>query len=60
MASNDCDPVLQNRRQDYLEWLYARSGRTSQLYTGLLAERVQQLIAADMDASLGPLGDWAA
>lgn len=60
MASNDCDPVLQNRRQDYLEWLYARSGRISQLYTGLLAERVQQLIAADMDASLGPLGDWAA
>jgi hypothetical protein len=53
------NPTIENRRQAYLEWLYQRSNRTNQVYTGLLDERIQQLIARDVDEALGPLGDWA-
>lgn len=50
--------VIEQRRQDYLEWLYARSLRTNGLYTGLYQERAKELLQKDMDESLGPLGDW--
>lgn len=49
------DPIEENRRHAYLEWLYRRSGRTDCTYTGLLAERVRELIAIDMNTNLpGP------
>ena len=44
------DPNTEQRRQDYLEWLYRRSGRTSGLYTGLYQERQRELLLADMAA----------
>lgn len=43
----------EQRRQNYLEWLYTASGRTNGLYTGLYTEHVQRLIQADMKAVLG-------
>lgn len=52
------DPIVEQRRQDYLEWLYIRSGRNSCLYTGLYHNRSNELIHKDMDEALGPLGDW--
>lgn len=42
------DPKLEQRRQDYLEWLYQRSGRTCSTYTGLYQERLKELIERDM------------
>lgn len=46
------DHRLEQRRQTYLEHLYATSGRTNGLYTGLFQQRQQQLIDADMEAAL--------
>lgn len=40
------------RRQDYLEHLYAQSGRTNGLYTGLYQQRIRELVQQDMDAVL--------
>lgn len=37
----ECDPVLQQKRQDFLEWLYECSGRQTRgdwTYTGLYEE----------------------
>jgi DNA-directed RNA polymerase alpha subunit len=45
------NPHTENERQAYLDWLYLRSGRTCGTYTGLYAERISQLIKADMVAS---------
>lgn len=53
------DPIIEQRRQDYLEWLYLASGRNNGLYTGLVQQRKQELMKKDMDQALGPLGDWA-
>ena len=47
------DPVVEQRRQDYLEWLYQRAGRNDQLYTGLYQQRQQELLAIDM-ATMAP------
>lgn len=52
------NPVVESRRQAYLDWLYERSNRTSQLYTGLFQSRIKELVQKDMDETLGPLGDW--
>lgn len=52
------EPVIEQRRQDYLDWLYLRSRRTNGLYSGLVKERIKQLVQKDMDDAIGPLGDW--
>lgn len=52
------DPIIENRRQAYLDWLYERSNKSNQLYTGLYQNRIKELIQKDMDETLGPLGDW--
>lgn len=46
-------PIEDQRRQDYLEWLYQRSGRTCSTYTGLYQERIAELVIADMQEALG-------
>lgn len=49
------DPFEENRRAAYLDWLYQRSGRTCNTYTGLFAERIRELVAIDMTVNLpGP------
>ena len=53
------DPIVENRRQAYLDWLYERSNKNNQLYTGLYQNRMKELIKKDMDDALGPLGDWS-
>lgn len=52
------NPVIENRRQQYLDWLYVRYGRTDGTYTGLLQQRIKELLQQDMDQAIGPLGDW--
>jgi hypothetical protein len=42
------NPKVEQRRQDYLEWLYQRSGRTCGTYTGLYQERLKELVERDM------------
>jgi len=37
----------QQARADYMDALYEDSGRTDGLYTGLYAERIQQLMTID-------------
>jgi len=37
----------QQARADYMDALYEDSGRTNGLYTGLYAERIQQLVTID-------------
>ena len=37
----------QQARADYMEAMYEYSGRTNGLYTGLYAERIQQLVTID-------------
>jgi hypothetical protein len=44
------DPIAEQRRQDYLDWLYDRAGRTCCTYTGLYQQRQQELLAMDMAA----------
>ena len=51
-------PLVEQRRQDYLDWLYERSNRTNGLYTGLFQDRIKDLVKQDMNTTLGPLGDW--
>jgi hypothetical protein len=50
MATN---PITEQRRQDYLDALYKRSGRTCSTYTGLYQERLAQLVERDVDELLG-------
>lgn len=50
--------IKEQRRQQYLEWLYERSNRKTSLYTGLYQDRIKELVQQDMDTTLGPLGDW--
>jgi len=53
---NPCDPAVQQQRQDFLDWLYACSGRHEAgdyTYTGLYAELRSE--AAGMDPSAAPL-----
>jgi hypothetical protein len=42
------DPQTEQRRQDYLDWLYEQSGRTCSTYTGLYQERITWLVEQDM------------
>lgn len=46
------DPAREQRRQDYLDALYERSGRTCSTYTGLYQERLAQLVESDMQELL--------
>lgn len=46
------DHRTEQRRQTYLEHLYASSGRTNGLYTGLFQQRQRQLVEQDMEATL--------
>jgi len=48
------DPVVEQRRADYMEFLYKLSGRTNGVYTGLMEERRRYLIERDMDEGLNP------
>ena len=48
------DPVVEQRRADYMEFLYKLSGRTNGVYTGLMEERRRYLIERDMDEVLNP------
>jgi len=43
------NPITEQRRQDYLDALYERSGRTCSTYTGLYQERLVQLVERDME-----------
>jgi len=47
------NPTTEQRRQDYLDALYERSGRTCSTYTGLYQERIAQLVERDMQELLG-------
>ena len=49
------DHVQENRKAQYLDWLYNQSNRTSEVYTGLYQERIKQLIKRDMQEALGEL-----
>jgi hypothetical protein len=49
----EINPITEQRRQDYLDALYARSGRTCNTYTGLYQERLAQLVERDMQELLG-------
>ena len=42
------DPVVEQRRADYMQWLYEQSGRTNCIYTGLFEERRRYLLERDM------------
>jgi len=46
------DPVVEQRRADYMEWLYEQSGRTNCIYTGLFEERRRYLLERDMREAL--------
>lgn len=48
------DPVVEQRRADYMDFLYKLSGRTNGVYTGLMEERRRYLIERDMDEVLNP------
>lgn len=47
------DPVVEQRRADYMEWLYGQSGRTNCIYTGLFEERKRFLVERDMLETVG-------
>ncbi len=42
------NPQIEQRRQDYLDWLYEQSERTCGTYTGLYQERIAWLVKRDM------------
>lgn len=46
------DHRVEQRRQNYLDYLYTRSGRTNGLYTGLFQQRLRELVEQDMEAAL--------
>ena len=47
------DPRTEQRRQNYLDWLYAQSGRNDSTYTGLYQQRIRELVDRDMNDALG-------
>ena len=51
--SHAFNPVIQSRRQTYIERLYERSGRSCGTYSGLLLEHIQHLLEEDMNRELG-------
>lgn len=44
---------IEQRRDDYLQWLYQQSGRSCGTYTGLYQQRIDELIKRDMEEALG-------
>ncbi len=52
MAERRIDPVVEARRQAYIERLYERSGRSCGTYSGLLEERIHRLLEQDMEEVL--------
>ena len=46
------NPVIESRRQAYIERLYERSGRSCGTYSGLLMEHIQHLLEQDMNEVL--------
>lgn len=46
------DPVIEARRQAYIERLYERSGRSCSTYSGLLLQHIHHLIEEDMTREL--------
>ena len=54
------DPVIEARRQLYIERLYERAGRSCSTYSGLLQEHIQKLLQEDMDRVLAEGGTDAA
>ena len=49
----EINPITEQRRQDYLDALYARSGRTCNTYTGIYQQRITELVERDIDELLG-------
>jgi hypothetical protein len=49
----EINPITEQRRQDYLDALYTKSGRTCNTYTGLYQQRITELVERDMDELLG-------
>ena len=49
------DPAVEQRKADYIEFLYKKSGRTNGLYTNLFTDRVKELVELDKSAAIGPL-----
>ena len=54
------NPVIEARRQLYIERLYERAGRSCGTYSGLLQEHIQKLLQEDMDRVLAEGGTDAA
>jgi len=54
------NPVIEARRQLYIERLYERAGRSCGTYSGLLQEHIQKLLQEDMDRVLTEGGTDAA
>lgn len=54
------DPVIEARRQLYIERLYERAGRSCGTYSGLLLGHIEKLLQEDMDRVLGDGGTDAA
>lgn len=46
------DPTIEQRRDDYMQWLYAKSGRKCSTFTGLYQQRIAELIERDMREAL--------
>ncbi len=46
------NPVIESRRQAYIECLYERSGRSCGTYFGLLQEHITDLLRRDMEQML--------
>ena len=51
-TSYKIDPVIEARRQAYIERLYIRAGRSCGTYSGLLQEHIKHLLEQDMKAVL--------
>ena len=51
------NPVIESRRQAYIERLYERSGRSCGTYSGLLMEHIQHLLEQDMQRELGNVAE---
>ena len=47
------DPIIEARRQAYIERLYERAGRSCGTYSGLLMQHIQHLLEQDMERELG-------
>ncbi len=48
MSHQTLNASVESRRQAYIETLYERSGRRCGTYSGLLQERLKQLLEQDM------------